>query len=409
LNTGLALAAAALFGTPAFSSVEANTIRVPGDVPTIQAAIDTAVSGDVVIVAPGIYTERLTIADKAITLASQFYESGDPAVIGQTVLDGGGGGSVISVEATATGSKIIGFTVQNGEDGIAVRTQAEVLNNVFRGNNDGISFTNGSGVVRDNLLEGNEDDGIDFDQASSGLVENNVVRSNGNDGLEIRLHNYNGPTLNITIRGNTITGSQGDGIQLIDYSRLSDRVLRIEKNLIQGNVDAGLGLMDNGRTSEDFRGASIPERIYVLNNTFSDNAYALTGGDNLIALNNLFINTPVLGIKNVDGSSIAAYNLFWNNTAHYEASNVDTNTTKIVDPLLDASWQLTASSPAVDAGTAYFVHNGEVVLDYPPGTFAGGAPDLGWRESSSSRYSIPSVSPETRTASKERSIPSCER
>jgi len=300
---------------------------------------------------------------------------------------------VISVDPTGTGSKIDGFTIVNGEDGIAVRTQAEVSNNVFRGNNDGISFTNGSGIVRNNVLEGSQDDGIDLDDASSGLIENNTIRSSGNDGMEIRLHDYNGPVLNITIRGNIITGSQGDGIQLIDYAPVSDRVLRIEKNLIQGNVEAGLGLLDDGRTHEDFRGASIPERIYVLNNTFSDNSHALTGGDNLIALNNLFINSPVLGIKNVDGSSIAAYNLFWNNTVHYEASNVDANTTKIVDPQLDASWQLPASSPAVDAGTAYYEHNGEVVLDHPPGTYAGGAPDLGWRESSSSPSSVPGVIP----------------
>jgi hypothetical protein len=186
--------------------------------------------------------------------------------------------------------------------------------------------------------------------------------------------------LNITIQGNTITGNLEDGIQLIDYGQVSDRVFWIERNLLQGNVEAGLGLMDRGRTAEDFRGASIPERIYVLNNTFSDNSYALTGGDNLIALNNLFLNSPLLGIKNVDGSSIAAYNLFWNNGVDYEASNVDPATTKILDPQLETGWQLTATSPAVDAGTAYYMHNGEVVLDYPPGTYAGQAPDLGWKE-----------------------------
>ena len=93
----------------------------------------------------------------------------------------------------------------------------------------------------------------------------------------------------------------GDLVQanrgLIDYPDLSDRFLLIERNLIQGNAMAGLGLMDNGDTSEDYRAASIPERIHVYNNTFVDNDHALTGGDNLIALNNLFVNSTTLATK----------------------------------------------------------------------------------------------------------------
>ena len=69
-----------------------------------------------------------------------------------------------------------------------------------------------------------------------------------------------GPHVTHTIRNNTIVGSSEDGIQIIDYSANSSRSFVIERNLIRDNADAGLGLMDNGETVEDFRAASVPER-----------------------------------------------------------------------------------------------------------------------------------------------------
>lgn len=59
----------------------------------------------------------------------------------------------------------------------------------------------------------------------------------------------------------------------------------------------GLGMMDGGESVEDYRAAIIPERIFLINNTFSGNPYAVTGGDKLIAINNLFINSSEIGIK----------------------------------------------------------------------------------------------------------------
>ena len=147
----------------------------------------------------------------------------------------------------------------------------------------------------------------------------------------------------------------------------------------------GLGLMDNAETDEDYRAASILERIHLYNNTFSGNPYAVTGGDNMIVLNNIFEGSTVLGLKNVDGGqdgSIIAHNIFWNNDVDYSGSNVDEDTTLSADPLLDEDYQLQSGSPAVDAGIAYYVWNGDVVLDMSPAEYNGLAPDLGMFESS---------------------------
>jgi hypothetical protein len=361
----------------------ASTLSVPADYPTIQLAVSAAQSGDTVLVSPGFYPEDVVISNKRIILVSEFYTTGDTNKIDQTIIDGGGSGATITVSgAGASGTQIIGFTIQNGNDGIRRGTQMDILNNKVVDNGDGIdSVSGGAGLIKGNVFEINSDDGIDFDNASEGVIEHNMIRNNRDDGIEIRLQSYSGALLTIDILDNTIEGNREDGIQLIDYPQLSNRIFHIERNLIKGSTDAGLGLMDGGVSNEDFRAASIPERIEVYNNTFTNNRYAITGGDNLIALNNIIANSSVLGVKDVDADSIVAYTLFWNNAVNQQGSNVDANTTLFVDPVFDANFDLQSASPAIDAGTAHFVWNGEVVLDYAAGSYTGANPDLGWHES----------------------------
>ena len=93
-----------LLAAPAWAQ---TTINVPGNAPTIQAAIDTAIDGDTVLVAPGTYVENINFNGKAITVSS----SGGPAT---TIIDGSKGAIAVSFVSGETRTSVInGFTIQN--------------------------------------------------------------------------------------------------------------------------------------------------------------------------------------------------------------------------------------------------------------------------------------------------------
>jgi len=88
-----ALFVASLLSVSVPRSVAASTIlHVPGDYPTIQAAIDAAVAGDTVLVDPGTYVETINFRGKAITVKSAY----GPKV---TFIDGNRRGSVVTFDS----------------------------------------------------------------------------------------------------------------------------------------------------------------------------------------------------------------------------------------------------------------------------------------------------------------------
>ena len=122
------------FVTEPSGLARAAEIQVPGDHATIQAAIDAAIAGDEILVAPGSYAETIDFKGKAIALRS----SAGPAV---TIIDGSGleQSVVRCTSGEGPDSVLQGFTVTGGSavSGGGMRNENSsptVLDCIFQGN-----------------------------------------------------------------------------------------------------------------------------------------------------------------------------------------------------------------------------------------------------------------------------------
>jgi chitodextrinase len=389
-----------------------NIIYVPQDYATISAAINAAGSGYTVLVSPGTYSETGAIAiTKNLTLASNFINTANQNDITNTVIQGGGGNDLFIVSNGAT-VHIEGLTIENARKPITIDVgNGTIRNNVLRNNNsDAISFEgDSSGVAEFNVISNPGDDGIDIDgERGPYTIRGNTITGANDDGMEFRMiNNYLvGGTLLYEVYENSIDGAGGDGIQLIDYPTDTEnrRQINIHHNYIRNATYAGIGVMPNTQTnrgslSELYPNFSFLERVYVTNNTIVDNDVGIAGGDNFIVLNNI-ISGNQLAAVNLDGSSRLDYTLLFNTSSLSGVpSGVQGSNILIANPLLSPTGSLQNGSPAIDAGVSSYTWQGENVLSVP--LFNGSAPDLGWMESagSSSPDTTPPSTPTNLSAS----------
>ncbi len=354
----------------------AQAIKVPQDFRSVQAAIQASSPGQVILLAPGVYRENLNLSQKSVQLVSEYVHSRDEAKISQTVIDGGGADAAIEIPADARqGSRFIGLTIRNAEDGISAFVPFDLLHSHVTACDDGIDYERGGGFVRRCQFQQNRDDGIDLDGATAATIEFCEISDNQDDGIEIRLHPHRDPELKIVIRGNSIRRNLEDGIQLIGYKEATARRFRIERNLIIDNRMAGLGMMDGANTREDLQGALLPEVVEVLHNTFVGHRCHITGGANVLAANNVFVKAQVVSLRHVGEGSTVHNNLFWSNLADTEQTN-STDSLR-VDPLLNDQFVPLAKSIVVDRGVVSVLHRAKATPILSPAQFEGKGPDLG--------------------------------
>jgi fibronectin-binding autotransporter adhesin len=124
-----------------FAVAEAGEIHVPQDAPGVQSAIDQAAPGDVIVLAPGVYYERIHIEKDGLSIRAA---ADTDEATSNTIMDGGAGGSVIALTG-AKGVTIEHLTIRNGksENGGGIATSGSnitlenctIMNNQAQGRN----------------------------------------------------------------------------------------------------------------------------------------------------------------------------------------------------------------------------------------------------------------------------------
>ncbi len=158
---------------------------------TIQEAIEQAGDGDTVLVAPGLHLERIDFHGKGITVRSM-------AGAAQTILDGEGEGSVVSMRAQEPSTAVLeGFTLQNGwgteghGGGIFVENADPIIRHNIIVNNSariagGVYMRHGYATVTNNIIAFNHADdgggGVVCTNCKGEVVFNTLYLNTSQDG-----------------------------------------------------------------------------------------------------------------------------------------------------------------------------------------------------------------------------------
>ncbi len=255
LLLGGSLTAVALLVTPAAGQ---TTWHVPADFPTVQGAIDAAVDGDAVLVAPGEYVGNLAILAKDVDVSS----SDGPEV---TVLRGTGVGSVVNLAvAPGMSARLAGFTVTGGVGsdtdfalsggGLSIHSDVQLTPSsvvvedlIVRKNGapvagGGLAIRNSQILLRDVLVEDNHSDGdgggISMSGAASLVSERCLLLGNtaAGDGGGLWLSSGGGHWNDLVVDANEAAGN-GGGVAFLS----NGLALPMTRLVARGNVAGAHG------------------------------------------------------------------------------------------------------------------------------------------------------------------------
>lgn len=215
----------------------AKTIEVPKDYQTIQAAINAAQAGDVILIAPGTYKENLTIR-KSIEL-----RGADAGVI----IDGSRSRSAPTILIQRTRDVIIqNLEITGGRRGIQVERSRNV-------------------TIKNNLIQKNRRQGILITDGSQDIeiTENRILDTAPDEGNVLGNGIILNGAKNARVMNNFIARSAWSGLRLLSA------VAHIEGNTFEENRYYGIEIWPNWVDSPD-----VPSQATVLSNTLRNNIRA---------------------------------------------------------------------------------------------------------------------------------------
>jgi PGF-pre-PGF domain-containing protein len=313
---------------------------------SIQAAVDNATDGDIIIVRDSMYTENVDV-DKRLTIRS---ESGYATVQAANASD-----SVFAV--TADSVNISGFTVKNSNSSAGIRLNDVdhcniSCNNVSRNKRGIVSSSCNFNIIAENTFADNAGEAISFDNGSSyNRIINNTIANNY---WGVWIVGYNGSSSHNIISDNVITGTKQYGAINVYGNGTANNT--ITGNHASSNNGSGISLGDlssnntvinNNASFNEYFGIFLYSSSYntIIGNNASSNSNNGTGiflgglSNTNIVMNNIAANNALTGIS-LDSSNknVIEENTISNNSYGVFLSNSSTNNTIINNTATSNFW-----------------------------------------------------------------------
>lgn len=245
------------------SFAHAATTNVPGDQPTIQAAVNAASPGDKISIAPGVYNESVVVDVANVSLVAR-------DGLNTVVVDGTGLGDPVTgvdgIRITADGVELKDLVVRNFNGDVGPGP-VDLRAGILAENSENCR-------IKGNLAHGNGD-GIVLRGSSRCTVEGNVARNNIHNGIFLRNDSNKNNVKDNTALDNgpdknpappDVPAGVGCGIQLSFDANDN----KLDKNDLSGN---GRGLqLDRGST-----GNTAKKNVSTNNSRFGIAALAVGG------------------------------------------------------------------------------------------------------------------------------------
>lgn len=223
--------------------LDAATVTVPGDHPTIQQAVDAAWPGEEVLVGKGEYSENVVV-EKSVTLKAAEGARIKAADPGEPVITVSGVDGYVVSGFEVTDSKASGIRVSDSSNGRIEGNKA--VNNA----NGILVYRSENNVITGNTADGNDIYGLYLERSHNNTVTSNNVDRNADRGIFLSYSNNN------TVTGNSANLNAWNGITLWE----SDNNV-IRNNLALRNT---YGIVTGSSEGNEISGNVTLPNLYII-------------------------------------------------------------------------------------------------------------------------------------------------
>jgi outer membrane protein assembly factor BamB len=299
-------------------------LSVPVPYPTIQSAVDAAITGDIVIINPGTYTgdgnRNISISGKTITVRS--VDPGNPDIVAATIIDCSNMARAFTFDSNST---LNGLTIIDGNSSLGGAINVTSL---------------GSPVIRNCVITGNSASsrGGAISSAGSPSIINCTISNNRSDSTGGGFYFASQTSDPVTIIDcniiNNFAGSEGGGIY--NYTNYPALLYIINCKIANNQAVSGGGISGSAKIGKSVIAGNIASSkgggIYVsastidINNSFIVGNFAQANGGGLFndgsttstgctfAANQTAGTGGGVYIASSSGSFLGFYDIFWGNT-----------------------------------------------------------------------------------------------